>query len=374
METLVLRPRSDKNPCSEALQKALDKVGTGMKYDALSFGAGIYPVDLPLELNTGTFLTCSGEAVIKLIDNAPTNIWKSMTPVLGQAQKTVSDITIEKVTFDGNGAKQKVAAGDGFHNFIWLQNAANITVHNIKVKDSKGDGLRVKNGKTIRFYKNYVYHCGHDGLYVDGGSDVQAWENEVWLRTNSALRLRAVTEGTITNNTICNDLGSISSGPGIQIENPAGKKSSNIVVQGNKLNNVNGPGIWAIGVGNKNVDAARGLKIIKNQFNSCGMEPAGVKVPGVAGIVADGWNELLIEENEFEGCRGYGVLFGRFQAVAAGSGYKATVRKNVFKNTAKAFYAGVVSGTAVANLKGKAYTVTCQDNTFSGNVRNYYGI
>ena len=374
MATLNIVPRKDTKPCSEALQNALDKVGYGLKYDTLSFNQGVYPVDLPLDLNSGTTITCTGEAVIKLIDKAPVNVWKSMIPIFGQSQKTVENITFKDITFWGNDTKQLVGRGKGFHNFIFLQNAKNIIVSGIKVHDSNGDGLRVKNGNNIQFHGNTVTRCGHDGLYVDGGTNVKALNNVVQLRTNSALRLRTVTNGLLQGNTVTNQLGSISSGPGIQIENPAKKTSSNILIQNNVLKNVNGPGIWAIGVGNTNKNAATGLTIQNNIFESCGLEPAAVKVPGVGGIVADGIDKLSVVNNRFKNCRGYAVLFGKFKAVSSGRGYNAVVKNNTIQGTKKAYYSGTASGTAICNLLGSKYSVSCARNIMSGNVRDYYGV
>jgi hypothetical protein len=241
------------------------------------------------------------------------------------------------------------------------------------VQNSQGDGLRVKNGSKIRYYNNYVYHCGHDGLYVDGGYDVEAYNNITFLRTNSALRLRAVSNGNLHDNTIYNILGSISSGPGIQIENPAGKKSSAITVQDNVIANTNGPGIWAINVGNTDPTVVGNLLIKDNSFIGCGNEPAAVKVPGVGGIVSDGWN-IKIEKNRFDHCRGYAVMFGNYRGVAAGRGYIAEVNDNYISNTGKALFSGIGSGSGIANLTPEKHTVLCENNSFYNNVRDVYGI
>lgn len=373
MEKLVLKPRSDKKPCGAAVNSALAKVGADYEYDELYFQKGVYTVDTPLQVNSDSKIYCEPGAVIELVDKAPSSVFKSMVPIFGQRETKISNVTIEGLSYNGRNRSQSVGAGDGFHNFIFFQNATNIDVHGIHVQDSQGDGLRIKNGSKICYHDNYVYHCGHDGLYVDGGSDIEAYNNKTWLRTNSALRLRNVTNGNLHHNAIYNMLGSISSGPGIQVENSAGKKSKDITVQNNLIANTNGPGIWAINVGNTDPAAASGLTIKENSFILCGSEPAAVKVPGVAGIVSDGWN-LNIEKNKFDLCKGHAVMFGNYRGVAAGKGYTAVVKDNYISNTAKALSPGVGSGSGIANLVPDKYKVTCENNSFYNNVRDTYGI
>ena len=375
MATLVMKPRSDNKPCGSAIESALKKVGSGLQYDKIFFRRGIYPVDISLDcINSGSTISAEDGAVIKLIDDAPKDVFKPMMPVFGQAKENIANALVENLTFEGNGKNQLVLAGDGFHNFLWFQNATNIEVKNIKIRDSKGDGLRVTNGSKIFFHDNNIYRCGHDGFYCDGGMGIEAWNNKINLRTNSGLRLRGVINGYLHDNEITNELGWEASSPGSQIENSRGKKSSNILIKNNLFKGMNGPGVWAIGVGNTDPSAASGLTLQGNIFENCGRMKKEHKISCVGGFVGDGWDKVLIENCTFDNCKGYAIAFGNYRGAASGKGYTALVRRNIITNTSPSAYQGVASGAPIANLINAKYSVTAEENCLFNNKTGAYSV
>ncbi|MDD4377741.1 MAG: right-handed parallel beta-helix repeat-containing protein [Eubacteriales bacterium] len=361
-------------------QSIFDKVGDGLRYDTVEFSPGSYPVNTPLKLNSGTALKKSpenGEATIKLTP-VSTSAFPEMRPVFGQKRSSISDIEIAGLTFDGNYGNQRVSLGKGFHNFVGLSTAQNITIHDCYIHDSAGDGARLTNVKNVKWYNNRVCRCGHDALYIDKGSDIEVFKNYVELRTNSGCRFRHVINGHAHHNKIINKVGGKASSPGMQIENStSGMTSKNILIENNEIFDTWGPSIWVIGTSNTAVSAASGLTIRGNTFSNCGnMDSDYHHIPGVGGIVMEGFDQVMIENNTFKNNKGYGVLFGEYvRAYASGSGYSAIVKNNTFTGTRKANTVGVASGTALANVKPTRYTsVIAQGNKYSGNVRDLYNV
>jgi hypothetical protein len=366
METLFLS--------SGALrQGSFDQVGSGKPYQAIKLKTGSYSLGAPIKLNDGTVFTSEKNALITLEKNVSVSAFPSMTPLFGQKNSTIKDIVVDGVQVFGNGGNQLSPRGAGFHNCYGFKNCSNIEIKNISLTDTLGDGLRATKGVGIRFNENVVYKCGHDALYVDGGEDVTAFNNTVGLRTNSAFRMRHVHGAHLYNNKIKNVSAGIGTGPGIQLEVSSTTLSlSDILIEGNTFDDTYGPGIWAICQANKAQDAATGVIVRNNTFTNCGLMP--VNLPGTGGIACDGVN-MTVEGNEFNGCSGYGVLFGPWINMSSpGTGYTAIVKNNVFKNQKLGKVAGEATGTALANILPKKYTVTASGNTFINNYRDLYQV
>ena len=81
-----------------------------------------------------------------------------------------------------------------------------------------GDGLRVKQGKNIQFYNNTIYKLGHDGMFAIRCENVEAWNNRITCRTNSALRIWNSNKVKLHDNLIDSFYHWSAGGPGIQIE------------------------------------------------------------------------------------------------------------------------------------------------------------
>ena len=84
--------------------------------------------------------------------------------------------------------------------------------------DGHGDGLRIKYGKNIQFYNNTIDKLGHDGLLQLNAHNVEAWNNKITCRTNSALRIWNSNNVKFHDNVIDSFYHRSAGGPGIQIE------------------------------------------------------------------------------------------------------------------------------------------------------------
>ena len=341
-------------------QSSFDKTGTGSRYDSIILNES-YIVDSPLEIYSGTTITGSG--TITLIDNASTSEFPSMTPVF--SGDNVSDISISGVTFDGKDKYQTVHHGQGFHNLLGFTDSSNISITGITAGNSQGDIARITDSSDIVYSGNTIKRCGHDGLYVDRCSGVEAYQNTTYTRANSALRSKGSANVAFHDNTIFGTSEAYS--PGIQVENSeANETTSGVSIYKNVIRNTLGPGIWAAGHTATDINAASGLLIRNNLICSCGLMPAGNAIPGVGGMVIDGWNDVLIQNNTIDFCRGYGILFGRYLTNSNSSGYKATVSRNIITNTLKNNIG--TQGVGIAN-HGR-YSVDISENCYYGNVDN----
>lgn len=356
---------------SSKLQALIDKIGNTPTEYVFSEDNEI-EVSSPIRIYPSCVVSGNG-MTFRLKDKVPTSIFPTMTPILGAKKSGGDGYYFSGLCFDGNSNNQLSSTGKGFHNFIGLTNATNISIRGCHIHDTLGDGARLTNVKNVTWEGNRVLRCGHDGLYADGGENVEALWNYTELRTNSAIRYRHVQNGYIHHNTTINNVSGQASSPGFQIENStAGRSSSNIIIENNTTKNTFGPGIWVIGTVNTVPNAASGLTIQNNIFDACGQMR---HISGVGGIVCDGWDNVSIQKNEFTNCMGYGVLFGKYVNVTSmGQGYLATVQENRFVGTKKGYVEGTASGTALCNTIPTKYAVEARGNIFSGNFNDLYNV
>ena len=191
----------------------------------------------------------------------------------------------------------------GYYNLIHFENITKIQVHDMYLHDSHGDGLKVKRGSNIKFYNNRIYNLGHDALYVINSSNVQAWNNKITCRTNSGLRVYNTNHIRFYNNVI-NSEGE--GGAGIEIQNlNAAIVMDDIEICNNLLTQTNACGIWIIGYGKRDKKyAAKDVYIHHNIFYKTGTNQG---VHWVGGIVLNGFQNTLIENNLFDGCYGSAI-------------------------------------------------------------------
>lgn len=373
---------------SAKLQAVIDSVGNVPTiYD---FQTSKITVNSPIKIYGNT--TFKGNGVLfSLANNVNPNIFKVQVPVIGtKLSSGTNNIEIFDVNFFGNADNQTATPdrngvtgsgggsrlGMGYHNFIGINNSSNIFIHDISVTNSLGDGSRLTNVKKARWYNNVVIGCGHDAFYVDGGSDIESWNNYVELRTNSAVRYRHVIGGYIHDNIIINKVGGKASSPGIQIEvSLGGSKCQNIRIENNEIYGTNGPGIWIIGWKTTDKTAAKGVSIKNNLFNNCGNMASEGQLPGVGGVMCDGFDDVDFSNNTFVGCKGYGIGFGQYAKITPSvSELSAKVYRNIFINTVKANYPGTASGSPVADVGGRYSSVLMDQNCTYNNVANPYDV
>lgn len=137
-------------------------------------------------------------------------------------------------------------------------------------------------------------------------------------------------------------------GAGIEIQKIGPSTVMNdIEIYDNLLYETNAAGIWITGYGaGYSKDSAKDIFIHHNKFYKTGTNEGA---DWAGGIVLNGFQNTLIEDNKFDGCYGAAIAHKQVsnEFSAPGSGYTTIVRNNIIINTQSSPAAG--EGYAVYN-------------------------
>jgi uncharacterized membrane protein len=181
---------------------------------------------------------------------------------------------------------------------------------------------------------------------------VEAYNNKVTCRTNSALRLYNTNKASFYNNTITSEG---SGGAGIEIQKFGAPVMNDIKVYNNVIYKTALSGIWIFGSGSYSTSSTN-VHIHHNRIYDTGTRSStGVR----GGIVSDGFN-ALIENNVIDGGYGAGIAQkNSYSSAPSGSGFVLTLRNNIISNTR--------AGPGVSNALTSTHSFSLQNNCFFGN-------
>jgi uncharacterized membrane protein len=352
------------------INKALAYVAENPQFTTVHLeGPNTYVISNSIFIGSNTVLEGDSTAVIKLEDKAG---WSEEKPIITQMDGAGNhNITIKGFEIDGNHDKNnEKSRGQGYYNLIHFLNCENVQVHDMYMHDSHGDGLKVVKCSGIQFYDNRIYKLGHDALYAIYSSNIEAWNNKITCRTNSGLRIYNTNHVKFYNN-IINSEGEGGAGIEIQKIGPS-TVMDDIEICNNLLYETNAAGIWITGYGaGYSKDSAKNIFIHHNKFYKTGVNPSA---DWAGGIVLNGFQNTLIENNKFDGCYGAAIAHKQVTAefLAPGSGYTTVVKNNVIINTQSSPAAG--KGYAVYNKLKNTHSFILENNCLSSNVGgNYLG-
>jgi uncharacterized membrane protein len=352
------------------INKALAYVAENPQFTTVHLeGPNTYVISNSIFIGSNTVLEGDSTAVIKLEDKAG---WPEEKPIITQMDGAGNhNITIKGFEIDGNHDKNnEKSRGQGYYNLIHFLNCENVQVHDMYMHDSHGDGLKVVKCSGIQFYDNRIYKLGHDALYAIYSSNIEAWNNKITCRTNSGLRIYNTNHVKFYNN-IINSEGEGGAGIEIQKIGPS-TVMDDIEICNNLLYETNAAGIWITGYGaGYSKDSAKNIFIHHNKFYKTGVNPSA---DWAGGIVLNGFQNTLIENNKFDGCYGAAIAHKQVTAefLAPGSGYTTVVKNNVIINTQSSPAAG--KGYAVYNKLKNTHSFILENNCLSSNVGgNYLG-
>jgi hypothetical protein len=350
------------------INKALAYVSENPQFTTVHLkGPNTYVISGSIFIGSNTILEGDPTAVIKLKDKAGWPIEKPMITQMVSAGN--HNITIRGFEIDGNHDKNNERGrGKGYYNLIYFSNSENIEVHDMYMHDSHGDGLKFVRGSNVQFYNNRVYKLGHDALYVIFSSNVEAWNNKITCRTNSGLRIYN-TDHVIFHNNVIDSEGEGGAGIEVQKVDPS-TVMNDIEICNNLLYETNAAGIWITGYGSEySTDSAKDVYIHHNKFYKTGIDPSS---EWAGGIVLNGFQNTLIENNLFDGC--YGAAIAHKEVIdefsAPGSGYTTIVRNNVIINTQSSPAAG--KGYALFNKLKSTHSFLLENNCLSNNAGGNY--
>ncbi len=330
-------------------------------------GPNTYVISDSIFIGSNTVLEGDPTAVIKLEDKAG---WPLEKPIVTQMDSAGNhDIIIRGFEIDGNHDKNgEKNRGKGYYNLIHFLNCENIQVHDMYMHDSHGDGLKVVKGSNIQFYNNRVYKLGHDALYAIYSSNIEAWNNKITCRTNSGLRIYNTNHVKFYNN-IINSEGE--GGAGIEIQKIGPSTVMNdIEICNNLLYETNAAGIWITGYGSGySKDSATDIYIHHNKLYKTGINPSA---DWAGGIVLNGFQNTLIENNKFDGCYGAAIAHKQVtdEFLAPDSGYTTIVKNNIIIKTQSSPAAG--EGYAIYNKLKNTHSFILKNNCLSSNAGGNY--
>jgi hypothetical protein len=329
-------------------------------------GPNTYVISDSLYIGSNTVLAGDSTAVVKLNDKAG---WKKEKPLITQMDSAGNqNVIIKGFEIDGNqNNNSELSMGKGYYNLIFFVNSDNIQVHDMYMHDSHGDGLKATRCTNIQFYNNSVYKLGHDALYIIYSTNLKAWNNKITARINSGLRIYNVNHVKFNNNIIESE-GEGGAGIEIQKSDPA-TIMDDIEICNNLLNKTNAAGIWITGYGSKySTDSAKDVYIHDNKFYKTGTDQ-GAEWAG--GIVLNGFNNTIIENNLFDGCYGAAIAHKKVDSFSApGSDYITVVKNNIIINTQGSRSAG--KGYAIFNKLNNTHSFILENNCLSNNKGGNY--
>lgn len=350
------------------INKALAYIAENPKFTTVHLeGPNTYVISNSIFIGSNTVLEGDPTAIIKLKDKAN---WPEEKPIITQMDSLGNhDIIIRGFEIDGNYDKNdEKSRGKEYYILIHFLNCENIKVHDMYMHDSHGDGLKVVKCSDIQFYNNLVYKLGHDVLYAIYSSNVEAWSNKITCRTNSGLRIYNTNHVKFDNN-IINSEGE--GGAGIEIQKIGPSTVMNdIEICNNLLDETNAAGIWITGYGsNYSKDSAENIYIHHNKFYKTGINP---RADWVGGIVLNGFQNTLIENNKFDECYGAAIAHKQVtdEFLAPGSGYTTLVKNNIIINTQASPVAG--KGYAVYNKLKNTHSFILENNCLFSNAGGNY--
>lgn len=349
------------------INQALKFVAENPEYTTVYLkGPFTYVIDSTLLIDSNTTLEGDSSAKIKLVSSAN---WAKLQPMIKENKSGNQNITILNITIDGNReGNGNVISGDYYYNLIHLRDCQNISVHDMYLTNNHGDGLKVDNCSSVKFYNNKAYLLGHDVLYAISCSGVEAYNNTITCRTNSGLRLYNANHASFYNNTITSES---SGGAGIEIQKDGSDSAmDDIEIYGNTIYNTALPGILVFGSGNYSTSSAY-VHIHHNQIYDTGTDSNNDLI---GGIVSEGFNGL-IENNGIDGAYGNGIIVQdkTYYYSPDGSGYVITVRNNIITNIRTSKSGS--EGCGIRNLLTDTHSFVLQNNSFYNNSGgNYAGV
>jgi hypothetical protein len=367
---------NDQNPINSALATAKTVPGSTVYLR----GPFTYDIQSSLQIGNSTILTGDSTAKLRLHDHVT---WANQVHIIKQSESIASNITIHGFEIDCNRDNQDYDEGDGYHNAIGLRGNSNspginVSVHDMYIHHSLGDGVRLQFINNITSYNNDIQHMGHECNFLIQCVGADIYNNSFLQRCNSSVRLDNCQNVNIHHNT-CN--GSMINGNShIQIGNePASygltKLTQNINIYENTLADSPASGIMFMDAWGSAGTTAQTVKVWNNTISNCGWKANYVNYN--AGISIWNWgNGLNIFNNTINGAYNAGVLVLN----AISSGCTANIYNNNILNTKNTLSTDsakrlAVTGYGFLNTQPSKLAIYAENNYLTGSATgNYYQV
>jgi PKD repeat protein len=338
-----------------------------------------YDILSTVKFGSNTIFSGDSTAILRLNNSCA---WDSMVPVLSQLGGTGTLTTnVEICGFQINCNESHLYGtggrihGKGYYNALYIQgqnahHASNISIHDMQIYDSMGDGLRFGYCTGIDIQKCIMWNLQHCSTFCVDCSDITIAYNDIQAITCSGTRFDNSQNWIVHNNNI-RDWTGVTNAPksgeyGVQFGNqPAGTHTTltqNGEVYDNTIN-VGGCGIQ-----------------IEDYLKTAGVTPQTVNIHNnaisggksysngayFAGVSIYSWgNGLTIQKNTISGSTRAGIL--GYGAIV--SGVTVEVKDNNIINTKKA---GSEGGHGIWNKVPTKMTIIAENNYLYGNITGKY--
>jgi PKD repeat protein len=370
---------NDQVEINQALAYATNHSGTTVYLK----GPFVYDIESSCLIGNDTELTGDSTAILKLHENVgwiTESAGPAMIGPIGGYGTATHDVSIHGFELNGNemnqssgnyNASQGNGGGKDFYRMISLWGSKNhpinnISVYDMKIHDSKGDGFRVRFGTNISCYNDTFSNCQHCCIMYANVNNGLTKNNTGATVSNSGTRLDNCqnviidsesyspfvgTQG-INTNYKTNSYGLGVDDNAIQICNADNTNTSNIIIKNCTIKG----GVNAILLNSLNDNC--NVNIYKNTIYDSGYESEGVNRNGGIGINASG-NGIIIQSNDIKGSYSAGI-----NVDSAVSGKRTlTVTDNDIMNGK--------TGFAVKNNVSLNVSLILTHNYLFGNPANY---
>ncbi|AKB35624.1 hypothetical protein MSSAC_1034 [Methanosarcina siciliae C2J] len=361
-------------------------------------GPATYYIGDSIIIGSDTTLSGDSDAVVKVHTDTQWPKDKALIKQNSPSEATKGYIKIHGFEIDGQAdtliSLYGLERGKSYYTMIWLF-YDDIELYDMYLHDGLNDCLKVQYSESVSVYDNIVVKPGHEFVFPIACENLEMYDNNIRCKTNSACRPWNTNHIRIHNNEIWMVHESDGGGPGLQLQ--FGKRSDDwgyimddIEIYENVFHNTYGPGIALVAflnqdpsIGSENWGTsyakteACNVWIHNNIFYDCGSRTT---INDQGGIVITGFDNVLIENNVFDGCYNAGVfVYNPLVGVSSssayktyGSGYEIHTKNNIFANTRLREYNSSGTGQGLSNSLPSTHTLTSEYNCFYNNAGGNY--
>jgi hypothetical protein len=297
------------------LNQALSQVyhsGSGTVY----LNSGVYDIQGQILMGSNIVLTGSSSTILRVHPYSITN-FPDGTGVIGFIGNSIKNVEISNFEIDGNIENQPSGyRGTGYERLInfWCDSSnpgRNISIHDMYIHDSAGDGAQICFAKKVFFYNNNMSNLEHDAFFFRDVISSEVYSNNIAGITDDCGRLDDCQDSKVHDNLLysydgINNNSAIEFGEnGLQVGDESNKPDAteNIEIYNNVFQNI---GLTGIQLDTAGLAQTETVSIHHNTFLNCGFESNEAWCSGIS--LCPWGSGVTITDNLFNNCFQYSIL------------------------------------------------------------------
>jgi Disaggregatase related len=364
---------NDQNVLNQALSQVYQS-GSGTVY----LTSGVYDIQGQILIGSNTVLTGSSSAILRVHPYSITN-YPDGTGVIGFIGDSINNVEISNFEIDGNIENQPSGYhGTGYERLInfWCDSGnpgSNISIHDMYIHDSAGDGVQICFAKNVFFYKNKMSNLEHDAFFFRDVINSEVYSNNIAGITDDCGRLDNCQDSKVNNNLFYSYDGTNNNGAfefgenGLQISDESNKPDAteNIEIYNNKFQNI---GLAGIHLETTGLAQTETVFIHHNMFLRCGFESNDACCGGIS--LCPWGSGVTITYNLFNSCFQESILvLSSMGSATAVIEYNNILNTKGVGQTNEGLPPNDV-GYGIYNAVPDEMALTIMGNYFSGNLRS----